>query len=86
MHGSGGALCVLKVDQAGKRRWWRRAGLLRRSLGLHIQRRENDWVVPCLEGVDAPEAGMEVSAATSRELARAEINEAALALVSAGMK
>ena len=44
MHGSGGALCaalVLKVDQAGKRRWWRRAGLLRRSLGLHIQRREN---------------------------------------------
>ena len=62
------------------------AGLLRRSLGLHIQRRENDWVVPCLEGVDAPEAGMEVSAATSRELARAEINEVALALVSAGMK
>ena len=33
---------ILKVDQAGaRRRWRRRAGLLRRSLGLNIQRREN---------------------------------------------
>ena len=39
-----------------------------------------------LAGVDAPEAGIDVSAATSHRFAHTEIKDAALALVSAWMK